>query len=708
VPFALLAIGDLYLKAEDYYEALAYYNLVVKKHKDSKAAGRALIQKARILFTNKKRNESMATLQQVVREYPGLPEETEAKIEMAKIVHEMNDFRQSLTMLSELAKADPHNIYRYPQISLYLGYNYYQLGYSLKAREYLLRFYNSCPDREMSHLVLTKIADTYRDEGLMDDAVKLYQLVIDQYPDQEGALISLIRLAELQEQGELETNKGIVSPVKITGKEIDVPTDIYKEILNGILSKDKDNPLAQLAHLKLAILYYNENDYASSFKILKALLEEHPRSKLRKEIEEAFGKTLAAILREEMKYRRHHTIINIYLKEQGLFYLAHSPDPFLTVARAAMRLNLQDLATEMFQKADPLLCDADKPPDLLYSLGRRLLEKDQLTAAMARLDLLTTRYPKDKFAPHAYQLKGKIFAMQKRYADADTMFSSALRYDLRPCDRAKILLDKARALIACNSKPKALAATREADQLKGSCYMETWAIYEEVGNLYLQLGYPAEALAVFANSSSKGTGTDNEILLTLKVAQYYRHSGKKEESLPLYDQVSSLNDPLWSNLAKERIEEFNFNRELAKMQAEEKTASTPKREVKPVAEKHQQPSPPQKESEVEEIKEMLTTWQKAWQEKALEVYMGHYADDFTSRGMNRSAWRKQKARVNGKTNSIVVTISKVTIRLLTRTKATVSFEQDYRSDNYHDRGTKTLVLIKRGEAWKITRETWRP
>ena len=38
----------------------------------------------------------------------------------------------------------------------------------------------------------------------------------------------------------------------------------------------------------------------------------------------------------------------------------------------------------------------------------------------------------------------------------------------------------------------------------------------------------------------------------------------------------------------------------------------------------------------------------------------------------------------------------------------VSFDQDYRSDIYHDRGTKTLHLAKRGGTWKITREMWRP
>jgi hypothetical protein len=36
----------------------------------------------------------------------------------------------------------------------------------------------------------------------------------------------------------------------------------------------------------------------------------------------------------------------------------------------------------------------------------------------------------------------------------------------------------------------------------------------------------------------------------------------------------------------------------------------------------------------------------------------------------------------------------------------MSFDQDYRSDHYHDWGTKTMHLLKQRERWKIRGETW--
>ena len=562
VPGALLAIGDLCFNIKNYYEALGYYNIVVKRYKDSIVALKALMQKVKILALKKKRKKALSILEYVVYTYPGSPEETEAKIGMGKLLYEMNSFRRSTDILSDVRKTHSKTIYQFPEVFLYLGNNYYELGDSVKARENLLRFYNSCPDRKMNHLILTKIADTYRDEGLIEDAIKFYQLVMERYPETEGALISLIRLAEQQEEGKLEIKKGIVPSVKIIGKEIGLPREIYEDIMSNILNKDKKNPLAQLALLKLALIHQKEKDYDKSLMALKEFLKKYPRTRLRKDIGHALERTLGAILKEEMKGKRYINIINIYHREKDLFSMINSPDPFLTIARASIHLNLKDLATEMFIIADSLLQDEEKPADLLFYVGRDLFKKDRLSGSLSRLNLLINNYPTDKNAPYAYQLKGRIFLEQKRYPQAVDMFSSALRYHLGACDRARILADKAGALMECSLNEKALKATREADRLKRNCLIQYQHIYREVGDLYLKLGYPKEALSIFNKALEIEKEKENEIFLKLKIAQCYRFLNKKEDYLDLYSQISGLDDPFWSNLAKERIEEINFNREI--------------------------------------------------------------------------------------------------------------------------------------------------
>ena len=694
VPEALFAMGDLCYKAKNYYEALAYYNIIGKNYSDSAVALPALMHKARVMGLKKRKGEVLSILQYVVDRYPGTPEETEAKIGISKILYEINDFRKSLNILSKLKAANSESVHVSPQISLYLGYNYYQLGDSVKARENLYRFYNSCPDEEMNHLVLTKIADTYRDEGLLGDATKIYQLVLTRYPEKEGALISLIRLAEQQEEGGLKTERDIVSPAVLIGTEIEAPAEIYENVLNTILNKDEKNPLAQLALLRLAILYQKSKDYDKSLETFKRLLKKYPLTKLREETKHALSKTLKDMLNKEIKGKRYRNIINIYYREKELFLLIDSPDPFLTLARASVKLNLASFATEIFARADSLLPDEEKPADLLFYVGRDLFRKDKRNRAFSRLDLLTERYPQDKNAPHAYHLKGRILVKQKRYVPAIQMFSTAFGYQLKACDRARILADKARALIGCKRREEALKATREADRLKGNCYIDHYHIYKEIGDLYLDLNSAKEALAVFDSALKVEKREESKMLFKLKIAQCYKLLNKKKNYLSLYNQVASLNDPFWSNLAREKIEDINFESELKRITRNRTPPPPPP------------PAPPITEPDRAAIKQLIATWQQAWQQKDLPRYIACYSDDFSSRGLTRTRWEQHRARVNGRYRNIQVTLSNLTVELLSATKALVSFDQDYRADQYHDWGKKTMRLIKKGGTWKIQRETW--
>ncbi|GAI16650.1 unnamed protein product, partial [marine sediment metagenome] len=153
-------------------------------------------------------------------------------------------------------------------------------------------------------------------------------------------------LAEQQEEGALEIERGIASHVTIVGKEVGLPRQIYTDVLSYILKKDKENPLAQLALLKLALIHQKEKDYDKSLNALKELFEKYPRTSLKKECKHALNRAFGAILEEEMKGKRYINIINIYQREKDLFSLVDSPDPFLTIARASIHLNLQDMATE--------------------------------------------------------------------------------------------------------------------------------------------------------------------------------------------------------------------------------------------------------------------------------------------------------------------------------------------------------------------------
>ena len=65
-----------------------------------------------------------------------------------------------------------------------------------------------------------------------------------------------------------------------------------------------------------------------------------------------------------------------------------------------------------------------------------------------------------------------------------------------------------------------------------------------------------------------------------------------------------------------------------------------------------------------------------------------------------------RERLNQKYRSVNVNISDLKVLAVTRDSVTVRFKQDYRADGYRDYGLKEIVLVKKGNDWKIKKEEW--
>ena len=113
-------------------------------------------------------------------------------------------------------------------------------------------------------------------------------------------------------------------------------------------------------------------------------------------------------------------------------------------------------------------------------------------------------------------------------------------------------------------------------------------------------------------------------------------------------------------------------------------------------------------NDISEIRDFLSHWEKAWEEKNLGAYLTCYDASFESGGMNLKAWKNHKEKLNVKYRSIAVDIQDLKIEQASPFVATASFRQKYEADDYWDEGVKNLLLVKRGKTWKIKEEEWRP
>jgi murein L,D-transpeptidase YafK len=110
----------------------------------------------------------------------------------------------------------------------------------------------------------------------------------------------------------------------------------------------------------------------------------------------------------------------------------------------------------------------------------------------------------------------------------------------------------------------------------------------------------------------------------------------------------------------------------------------------------------------EQITAMIQSWEKAWEAQDINAYISHYDSRFQSGEMDLAAWKIYKKKLNQKYRYIEIGIRDLEIQETSSHTAAVRFKQSYRADTYEDFGLKHILLVKRGNHWKIKKEDWEP
>jgi len=112
-----------------------------------------------------------------------------------------------------------------------------------------------------------------------------------------------------------------------------------------------------------------------------------------------------------------------------------------------------------------------------------------------------------------------------------------------------------------------------------------------------------------------------------------------------------------------------------------------------------------KQDPTQAILGMVNNWARAWSNKGIGEYLGHYAPDFkTPKGESRAAWEKSRKERIQAPKKIQVSVSNAKVTLKDETHASVTFRQHYKADTLNSATTKTLVLVKSGDKWLIQQE----
>ena len=558
IPHIQLEIGNIYFQLGKYYDALLYYKLADRSKIDIRPD--VLLSYGISYELINKTEQSIQIFDRLIKNHPASLQAVKARVEMAKALFQQKAFTASMTFLNKIREKDPDIVYEYPDILLYVGYNYYEMGQFRKARDILTRAINYFPDMESNHLVMTRIADLYWEDGLIDKAVHLYNQVYTSYPDTDGALISAIRLVEHANVTEKERYaKRIIHKVKFNR----LPVEVYDDIIQN----HKKNPLAQLALLKVAIQKEKEGNYKESIKKIIRLLKNYPSTRLKADAQVALRSSLESLTHKYHDQQQYNEIVNDFNKY--LRYLSikdFSGQYMLELGNSFLALELYRRAQRIYVRASERFIKKEQPADLFFGLGESSFHLKETEDAVVHFHKYIEKFPQDPRLNLVYSRLGNIAFSQKKYTNAIVHFEHALQQQKSYPDRLKDCLRLGRAYRKTLRLDRAIQTLKNNinlfSQYKDLPLEQIFDVYYEMGEVYFQIGNKKSAAVAFEEALRSVPKGQNSIPVQFRLAECYSHLQVRDKAEKILTRIKNAEDQFWSKMAEAMMKEIEVNRKI--------------------------------------------------------------------------------------------------------------------------------------------------
>ncbi|OEU66907.1 MAG: hypothetical protein BA863_05535, partial [Desulfovibrio sp. S3730MH75] len=296
VPMALLNLGLINLKAGNMPEAKAYFNLLKSQYPNDLNIPYISFYWGEYYLGVHEYEKAADQFQNLVQTYPDSKVVREAALGLAKSLDALGYNEQSFQIIDYIDKRWPRYYIEDLEFLLMAANTQNRLGKVDDAKENYWAYYNLAPDSKENDIVLARLGDIYLKNGDTKAAKDLYEKAAKDYPEEEGGLVSMMRLAE----------EGIYDNPDMTqmDKVFDRPYNLRpQKIYTQIIEKHSDSPLAPLAQLKLGMWYYWNKKYGESLGSVQDFLDNYPRSTLRTKASElgqrVFDKAVPELVQDE-------------------------------------------------------------------------------------------------------------------------------------------------------------------------------------------------------------------------------------------------------------------------------------------------------------------------------------------------------------------------------------------------------------------------
>jgi len=103
---------------------------------------------------------------------------------------------------------------------------------------------------------------------------------------------------------------------------------------------------------------------------------------------------------------------------------------------------------------------------------------------------------------------------------------------------------------------------------------------------------------------------------------------------------------------------------------------------------------------------VIEQWARAWQGRDVAGYLAAYGEGFQpARGLSRDDWARLRRQRIADKRVIQLELRDIEARTEAADRVRISFVQDYRADQFVERGTaKSMLLVREKDGWRIVAE----
>ncbi|MBZ4648479.1 MAG: Tetratricopeptide domain protein [Desulfomicrobiaceae bacterium] len=302
-PQALINLGYLNLAVGNEPEAKAYFDLLRRKYpRDFHVP---LIDYYWGEYFSRRGQWSQAAdhFQAVIQQYPDSQPVLQSAVGLVRALAELGFWAKAWEIVDFVEKRWPRYYIDDPEFLSLAGQVAMNHGLLDAARERLWLYYNLMGDKGASaDMALARIGDIYLRQNSPQAAKRIYEKAAAEFPDKEGGLIAMMRLAE----------EGIVDSPTLEGMAavFDRPFSLRPErIYTDIVTRFPDSPLAPIARLKLAMWYLWTGRFDEAVAQGRRFLQDYPQHALASRAKETIFTALTRWMARDAEEENYRGIV---------------------------------------------------------------------------------------------------------------------------------------------------------------------------------------------------------------------------------------------------------------------------------------------------------------------------------------------------------------------------------------------------------------